>query len=132
MSVPDDFANRLDILIEVVGRLSKPAQEQIDYLSRLGTADSVDELALEFDDVMKPMQAALIEAGAPEDVVLGLRSLDSSLDADELGWRFEHLTQQDQWQEIREVSLQVVRRLIRWRDQLQEPATQPPPATEPS
>jgi hypothetical protein len=64
-------------LLEALKRLAAPAEEQVAYLRGLGSFPSLDELALEFDDVFGPPGTPPPD-GAWEDA---LRSLDAVLNA---------------------------------------------------
>jgi hypothetical protein len=65
-------------LIEAVERLAAPADDQAAYVRSLGTWPSMDELALQFDDVFSPVRDAASAATAPTGLV-ALRSLDRQL-----------------------------------------------------
>lgn len=97
-------------LCEVVRRLASEPDEQIAYLTRLGVAPSLDELALEFEDVYSPLQP-LIEA-APEGTTLAesLRALNSALSVEALGWAFDNI-RDPAWSQVRTASTLVLRRL---------------------
>lgn len=76
-------------LVASLGRLAAPATDQIEYLTSLGVADLADELALEFDDLYRPM-AMLLEQVSPESAA-ACRELDLLLSSDQLGWTFADL-----------------------------------------
>jgi hypothetical protein len=65
-------------LIESVKRLAAPADEQVAYLRRLGSFPSLDELALEFNDMFVPARAT--SSNAPSEWADALRRLDERLD----------------------------------------------------
>lgn len=81
-----------------LGRLAAPASDQISYLTSLGVADLTDELALEFDDLYRPIATALEEI-SPESAA-ACRELDRMLSEDQLGWTFADL-ESAEWQGIR-------------------------------
>jgi hypothetical protein len=66
-------------LIESVKRLAAPADEQVAYLRRLGSFPALDELALEFNDMVVPARAT--SSNAPSEWVEALHRLDERLDA---------------------------------------------------
>lgn len=81
-----------------LGRLAAPASEQINYLTSLGVADLTDELALEFDDLYRPIAEALDHL-SPESAS-ACRQLDQILSSDELGWSFADL-ESAEWERVR-------------------------------
>lgn len=70
-------------------RLAAPASEQVEHLSELGVGDLVDELALEFDDLYRPLAPRLGEAYPG--LSLACRELDRRLVSWRLGWTFADL-----------------------------------------
>lgn len=68
-------------------RLGSPPADQMRYLTALGTADLLDELALEFDCYFVPL-AGELRRRAPRWESL-CRRLDGMLGSDTLGWRFD-------------------------------------------
>ncbi len=70
-------------------RLAAPATDQIEYLTSLGVADLADELALEFDDLYRPIARDLDQV-SPE-LAAACRDLDRMLSSDQLGWTFADL-----------------------------------------
>lgn len=81
-----------------LARLAAPVNEQIAYLTSLGLADLADELALEFDDLYRPI-AGELEQISPASAA-ACRELDHLLSNDQLGWTFLDL-ESDQWELIR-------------------------------
>ena len=94
MTVPES----LQALADSLGRLAASAPDQIRYLTELGVADLVDELALEFDDLYRP-RASLLEEVAPE-AAAACRELDRMLSNAQLSWTFADL-ESAEWQRIR-------------------------------
>lgn len=70
-------------------RLAAPATDQIEYLTSLGVADLADELALEFDDLYRPIARDLDQVSAESAATC--RDLDHMLSSDQLGWTFADL-----------------------------------------
>lgn len=92
-------------LVHSIKRLAAPADEQIAYLRRLGSFPSLDELALEFDDMFGP--AGTLPEGSPE-WVEALRKLDQRLD-EISGHENEHLwlaqaLEGTEWTEVRDLA----------------------------
>lgn len=81
-----------------LSRLAAPAPDQIEYLASLGVADLTDELALEFDDLYRPI-ARDLEQISPESAS-ACRELDRMLSSDKLGWTFADL-ESAEWESIR-------------------------------
>ncbi|MFK4728118.1 hypothetical protein ROT00_00355 [Agromyces mediolanus] len=75
------------------------------YLTALGTADMLDELALEFDCYFVPV-AGELRRRAPRCESL-CRRLDGMLSSDTLGWWFDDLGSDD-WNEIRSLAVEAV------------------------
>jgi len=103
MTIREDRFIRLRSTVE---RLSQPAEEQERYLDALGVADSVDELALEFDDAYRPVRHMLDTAGVSKEGVEMLSALDAQLDAmsgEEHAalWRRQALRGSPEWESIR-------------------------------
>ncbi|MCM3657280.1 hypothetical protein M3147_08455 [Agromyces mediolanus] len=90
---------------DALTRLASPPADQMRYLTALGTADLLDELALEFDGYFVPL-AGELRRRAPRCESL-CRRLDGMLDSDTLGWRFDDLGS-DEWSEIRSVAVEAV------------------------
>jgi hypothetical protein len=84
----------------VLDRLSAPAEVQVAYLSQLRSGPSLDELALEFDDIYRPLgwRLATVERGA--ELITACESLEASLRSETLGWAFADLDS-DEWAAIR-------------------------------
>lgn len=94
----------LDSIIEVLARLAAPADLQIEYLTRLGVAPLIDELALEFDDIFKPLAHRIDGRPGWKNALASLRELDSSLDSDQLPWTIDDLRESRDWEEIRRLA----------------------------
>ncbi|MCB2262240.1 MAG: hypothetical protein LGR52_04775 [Candidatus Thiosymbion ectosymbiont of Robbea hypermnestra] len=95
---------QLEILHSVLRNLSSSADEQLEYLTALGMQNSIDEIALEFDDIVGPFVADL---KLPEAVRNKLRSIDERLnkmsDHKDL-WTPAALKSRQEWTEIRSVA----------------------------
>lgn len=94
-------------LFEVLNRLALPASEQVKYLTQLGVADSVDELALEFDDIYRPLEHMLDSLGNGAVAAL-CRQVDTALQSDNLEWGFDGLYSAD-WDKIRRLASRAIR-----------------------
>jgi hypothetical protein len=66
-------------LATAVQHLAADADAQQAYLQNLGTPDSADELALEFDDLYRPLLSRIDEFDVPPLVAEKLAQLDSRL-----------------------------------------------------
>ena len=81
-----------------LGRLAASANEQIAYLTSLGVADLADELALEFDDLYRPIARELEQVSTAS--AAAFRELNHLLSNDQLGWTFADL-ESAEWESIR-------------------------------
>ncbi|MGQ0630124.1 MAG: hypothetical protein ACT4P1_03720 [Sporichthyaceae bacterium] len=84
-----------------LSRLSSPPAVQISYLQDLGVGDLADELALEFDDTLRPLAPLLEQLSGAQQILLGLRRIDCALNDPDLAWTFEDLAASPAWIEIR-------------------------------
>jgi hypothetical protein len=84
----------------VVRRLASSAEEQTQYLTELGVAESLDELALEFDDRYRPLLPYLGSLPNGPQVLEECKIVDEALDTETLGWAFDDLNSQE-WKQIR-------------------------------
>jgi len=91
MTIPKAFVSSLD-------RLAAPATEQVRYLTSLGVSGLADELALEFDDLYRPIVADLEQLSLEAAALC--RELDRLLSSDRLGWTFADL-ESTEWELIR-------------------------------
>lgn len=105
MTIPES----LQALAGSLGRLAAPAANQIAYLTALGVADLVDELALEFDDLYRPRVGQLQQASAQSSVAC--RDLDRMLSNDQLGWTFADLESRE-WERIRATAARALDALV--------------------
>lgn len=101
-----DFVNKMR---EALGLLAADAGDQLRYLSEIGVAGVVDELALEFDDLMTLAQSRLDQGDITEVQYEKLRELDQKL-SDMSGsnnaslWTEEALRTSDEWKEVRRLA----------------------------
>lgn len=86
----------------VVERLGLPAQNQLNYLKKLGVDGSADELGLEFDDVWLALRP-LLDASKDEELLSALTALDEALSVDSL-WDPRSLERSETWQEVRRLA----------------------------
>lgn len=100
--VSDDQPGQLSDLSGAVARLAMPAREQIEYLEQLGTAPSVDELALEFDDLYLPVAARWRATGNRSELLGLLAQIDAALRAQN-AWTVDDLDSKS-WVEIRQLA----------------------------
>jgi hypothetical protein len=95
-------------LLETVSHLSWPAGQQRSYLSGLVVAPLLDELALEFDDALKPVAARYDEFGVDGPSRTLLASIDAALEAmsaaDESVWESAALDTDVRWAAIRGIA----------------------------
>lgn len=97
---------RLVKFCEAVSRLASPAEEQRQYLVGLGVAESLDELALEFDDQYRPLEPVLRLLPNRVEVLVACQALDDALASETLGWRFENLISVE-WAHVRALATRV-------------------------
>ena len=90
----------LEWLISALDRLASPAEEQIQYITDLGSADMLDELALEFDDFFRPVAIPLESTPNGPAAVAACRAVDEALQSETLGWFFADLGSAE-WAAIR-------------------------------
>jgi hypothetical protein len=102
----------LQTMLSVLERLASTPAEQLSYLDRLGTPNSIDELALEFDDCFRPLQPLLLKSGAGEELS-ALNTLDEALGSDSLEWTRIALVQSSSWAQIRELAREAARLLAK-------------------
>jgi hypothetical protein len=98
-------ANYIDYLIDNLVVLSSTAEEQIEYLSKIGHAE-VDELALEYHDLII-LAPSMRDAGRLSELQLqALSKISSKLQdmsgsSNELFWTHESLRDSPAWDEVR-------------------------------
>ena len=98
-------------LLKVLSHLSWPAGQQRAYLAELGVAPSLDELALEFDDALKPLLALYGDIGINEEAQRMLASIDALFaamgrhpgDPDSV-WEWQALDSDSRWAKIRRMA----------------------------
>lgn len=101
---------RLLALAESLQRLAAPASEQVEYLSALGVGELTDELALEFDDLYRPLAARLVETSPG--LSLACQQLDRMLASQHLKWTFADLGSPE-WAEVRRTAAAALSALAR-------------------
>lgn len=107
-----DRSVQLALLRRTIGVLASPADAQVHYLQALGTAPSLDELALEFDDAFGPLRHVMDDVGlshtARERVADLDRVLTSMSDSGDVAlWRLSALTD-PRWDHVRRLSREVL------------------------
>jgi hypothetical protein len=97
-------------LLEVVKRLAAPPDEQVAHLRGLGSFPSLDELALEFDDVFGP-PGSTPPAGEWADALKRLAAMLSAMSGPENAdlWTPEALHGAE-WAEVRELAREAIAR----------------------
>jgi hypothetical protein len=97
----------LERLRSALARLSWSASEQREYLLGLGVG-LADELALEFDDALRPIRHALFNLDLPAGVQASIVAIDrkfeemsGSRNGSDLLWELDALDQVGQWDELR-------------------------------
>lgn len=120
MTVPtsDDSGRLLNYLLEVLARLSWPAERQRAYLVGLGAAPSLDELALEFDDALKPLLYFYGDFGIDDESGQMLAAIDAvsaemgqKSDGLESAWEWNSSDGDSRWAAIRRTAASVSARL---------------------
>lgn len=101
MSTSFDAHGWMARLRAALQRLAAPAGDQVAYLEGLGTGGIADELALEFDDVFRPLEPELRDEDQAAQLLKNLQALDRALTADSLGWSFQDIHEHEDWKRIR-------------------------------
>lgn len=83
--------SHLSLLGEVLDRLAAPAAAQWSYLTNLGVAPSLDELALEFDDAYRPARPTLVGLRGSALLMQSCDAVGDALSSTGLGWGFEDI-----------------------------------------
>ena len=96
--------------------LASSAADQQEYLERLGSAPSVDELALELDDFVPMLPAAVRDGVLSEYQAAAIRQvseLTTSFSGAENAalWRVDQLASAWQWNEVRKLAQAALRML---------------------
>ena len=101
----------LDRLMRAVEHLAWPADRQRAYLADLGVAPLLDELALEFDDAYKPIQADFRSLGIDDSTRQTIDSIDQILveltqESNMEGWAWDWaaLHNDKRWLDIRRLA----------------------------
>lgn len=96
-------------LVMALRHLTLPAPDQVAYLHGLGTAPSVDELALELDDVLGLVPEAIRSGSLSAQQADAVRAVVDRLDAfsgagHEDLWDVSALSVAAEWQDVRRLS----------------------------
>jgi hypothetical protein len=98
-----------DQLIAALTRLALPASEQARYLEEIGTAPSADELALELDDFIPMLAAAVRDGALSETQATAIKNVSDY--AGSFGgpqnaqlWKTSQLHSAPQWEELRQLA----------------------------
>ena len=101
-------------LQNVLANLAAPAAEQIAYLERLGVLPLIDELALEFGDIVGLVPQLVEEGHLTADQATAVSAIDHMLsemsDRHDL-WTMDALLDHPAWQEVRRLAAIGVRQL---------------------
>ena len=105
--------SQLKRLAATIERLAEGPGDQRAYLSHLGTPGLADELALEFDDALRPVRHQLDVLGVPASVVAKIDALDDALSAmsgaeREWLWRPRALDGPE-WRNVRQMAAEISR-----------------------
>lgn len=96
-------------LDRTVRNLAATPTEQMDYLSRIGTPDNADELALEFESAFDAARSRLgVELVNDLDSLLALLESFGGQSRSE-DWTFEALTNSELWRAVRSLASDVLR-----------------------
>lgn len=94
-------------LQDVLARLAAPASVQLDYLREIGLSPSIDELALEFDDIAVLVPELVDDGRLTREQVETVMALDRMLQAmsgiDDL-WNDAALQSDPRWAEVRDLA----------------------------
>lgn len=107
----------LTLLRQSLQHLAWSAAEQREYLTSLGVAPSIDELALEFDDAIGPVKAVMADRDFPDDLRAVLTRIDSILDevskppASATTWGWADLDRDYPWRELRRLARLAIEKL---------------------
>ena len=103
---------RVRELTRTLRNLAASPKEQVRYLTELGTAPCVDELALEFDDALHLVDRDALRCKFP-DAELSLSALNTELSAlsgkaQTNLWTADALEQSNEWARVRGLARQVL------------------------
>lgn len=106
------YQSMREALLKAVQHLSMPADEQIAYLESLGMQGCVDELGLEFDDVMLFVQTLKTTSYLTDQQIDCLDQLNEcliSMSGQEKPalWTYEALLKSAEWNRVRTLARQV-------------------------
>ena len=98
-----------DQLIAALQRLALGPSEQASYLVRLGTAPSSDELALELDDFIQMLPAAVSDGALSQEEALAIKNVSDYADSfsgpeNAQLWEISQLYTAPQWEELRRLA----------------------------
>lgn len=104
----DEYVNQVLLdLQSALAKLAAPATEQIAHLKKLELLPSVDELALEFDDLVGLVPQLVAQGCLTQEQAERLRGLDQILTemsgSDDL-WTENALREREIWQEVRRLA----------------------------
>ena len=97
------------MMVEAVERLAAPADQQVAYLKRLGTAPCADELALELNYIVAMLDQFVAQGLLSPVQASAIQAVDQKLDQmsgsqnDELWWE-EALHRRPEWAEVRRLA----------------------------
>ena len=102
------------LLIKVIKLLASNSNVQRDYLRKIGTFPSADELALEFDDAYRPF-IGQIDSDFPSSILIGLNQINSLFDLysdmkDKTIWS-EASLDTNLWLEVRDIANSILKKI---------------------
>lgn len=104
------------LLQEALKRLAEPFTQQADYLKTLGIWPSIDELALELDDVAPLVPEAVRKGELSKEVELAVERVHEKLD--EMSgqqnahlWTPDALANSSEWETVRLLASEALRKL---------------------
>lgn len=101
-----DLTNRLQ---QALSMLAAAPDDQIEYLETLGVAPSVDELALELNDLVRQVPVAVQAGVLSAEAEMAIRRVDEKLDSmsgvqhSDLWWT-DRLVNSQEWKEVRKLA----------------------------
>ena len=106
----------MKMLKEALTNLASPAEQQIEYLERIGTAPSADELALELDDIIGVIRVYARKGLLSASAMSAIDRLDERLAAmsgpqQAVLWTVDALRIAEEWAGVRLLAADALARL---------------------
>lgn len=104
----------IEKLMSLLNVLASNSAKQIEYLQKLGTAPSTDELSLELDDMMWVLDEGLSKGRLSERQVMAIKSISMIFDKmsesdDKSIWDISALGKAEEWKKLRESAKEALR-----------------------